>query len=735
MAIRGARGGPSGRSPGRVRVGSVSSTSEIPQVVRGADLVVTGDHDISGEVAGWLTALRPPVHVRHVSRADSLDVLAAAVHQTTSPESSTAVENPEVILAAVELLDTTSLGWMRSMVANTRLPLIVVVSAHSAQRSALREQAREIGAIDCLLRDELSSPLLEASIAHARSHNLQVSRLVELRERFALAIRGARDGMWEWDLRRGRVYYSQRWRELLNLRNADVAPTLDSWLARVHPQDVERLRADLDANLEGRIAVHENEHRIRDGNNEWRWVLTRGVVDRSRDGRPLRMAGSLTDISPYRQREQALREQARHDSLTRLPDRRVFLERCARAIELSRAHDDYMFVVLLIAVDRLAQLRDSYGVAAADQVFAIMAKRLRACLRPEDHMFRFSTGKLAILIEDVEDPGFGTSVANRIHAAAAEPFEVEGATNFTTVSIGMTSSAHGYSRVEEVVADVSAATDSARDRGRNRYEIYDTSMRIESRTLLALEMAIRHAIDSEQFRLHYQPLVQIDQNTLLGFEALLRWDHPERGRISPAEFIPIAEDTGLIIPLGRWVIRDAIRTLHSWHEEFGVDHLVVSVNLSAKQVADPMLLETIDSALAETGLPPQCLKLELTESVMMDRVDEVTTLLQQIRARGVALWIDDFGTGYSSLGYLHRFPVDGLKIDRAFVSELDGTPESETMVRTILSLAANLGLSVIAEGIETEEQAAQLEKLGCLCCQGWLFGKAQEPEQIRAGLA
>ncbi|KIG18973.1 diguanylate cyclase/phosphodiesterase [Enhygromyxa salina] len=692
---------------------------------------MVGDDEICAEVAGLLAALRPPVQVHVAARAETLEQLTAELANTT--------ENPVAILVAIDQLDTTNLAWMRRIVANTKLPMLVVVPAHSAQRSALRESAREVGALDCLLRSELSSPLLEAALTHARDHNLQNGRYTELRERFSLAIRGSRDGMWEWDLLRGRVYYSHRWRELLGLRNTDLPPTLEAWLSRVHPQDVERLRADLEANVSGESLIHENEHRVRDGANEWRWVMSRAVVHRNAEGRARRMAGSMTDVSAYRQRERAIRERSRKDTVTKLPDRRVFLERGARAVELSRAHDDYMFVVLMVAVDRITQIRDSYGIEAADQVVAVMAQRLYGCLRPEDHLFRYSTSKFAILIEDVEDPGFGTSLANRIHDVVGEPFEVDGAVNFTTVSIGMTSSAHGYKRVEDVVTDVSAATDSARDHGKGRHEIYDTSMRIESRTLLALEMAMRRALDADQFQLHYQPLVRMvaadQQSELLGFEALLRWEHPERGRISPVDFIPIAEDTGLIIPLGRWVMREAIRALQSWRAEFGLLDLCVSVNLSAKQIGDPLLLETIDAALAETGLPARCLKLELTESVMMDGADKVAALLQDIRSRGVQLWIDDFGTGYSSLGYLHRFPVDGLKIDRSFVSELDGTPASTTLVRTILNLASNLGLDVIAEGIETDVQAAQLLALECQHCQGWLFGKPMAPEGVRALLA
>lgn len=696
---------------------------------------MTGD-DLSGEIAELLASMQPPVNVHFVARDEVLAALGGPP-SNDRPALPHEVGNPEAVVAVVDSLNNINLGWMRRLIANTRLPLIVITRGEPDQRSSLRVRVRDVGAIDCLLRDELSAPLLEAAVAHARNHGRQNARLAELRERFSLAIRGARDGMWEWDLVRGRVFYSQRWREMLGLPSDGAAPSLDTWLTRVHPQDLERLRASLEALMHGHIPVHEYEHRIRDADHQWRWVLSHAVLHRNAEGRAIRMAGSLTDISPYRTRERALREQARHDSLTNLPDRRVFLERCARCVELARAHDDYTFVVLLIEIDRLAQIRDSFGIEAADRVLALLAKRLRNCLRPEDLLFRFSAGKFAILIEDVDDPSFGTHVANRIHDTVAEPFEVDGTVTYTTVSIGMTSSAHGYRRVEDVVTDVSAATDTARDRGRNRHEIYDTSMRIESRTLLALEMALRDALDKDQFQLHYQPIFEADSSgrararDLIGFEALLRLEHPERGRVSPAEFIPIAEDTGLIIPIGRWALRKAIRTLHGFHEEFGLRKLCVSVNLSAKQAGDPLLLEAIDEALSETGLPPECLKLELTESVMMDRIDELTALLQDVRRRGVQVWIDDFGTGYSSLGHLHRFPVDGLKIDRSFVQALDGTVESESLIRTILGLAHNLGLEVVAEGIESEQQAQQLVALGCTHHQGWLFGKPLEPERVR----
>ena len=691
------------------------------------ELLVAGE-DLSNELGGLLRSLRPQAQVRFI---------ASEQHSALADQ-----HEADATFLVVDLLGPDTIESIRELTASARTPLIVIASGHGSDRSVLRERVREVGALDCLLRTELSTPLLEAAILHARDHSRHTGGLVELRERFSLVLRGARDGIWEWDLVRNRVLYSQRWRELIGFGGHALPPTLDAWLSRVHPHDIANLRANLEAHKRGEIPIHESEHRIRAADNEWRWVASRALVDRRADNHPIRMSGSLTDISEFRRHERALRVQTRQDPLTKLPDQRVFLERCARCVELAQAHSDYGFIVLLVAVDRLPQIRDSFGVEAAERVVALMATRLRGCLRPDDLMFRFSSGKFSILLEEVDDPEVGTVLAERLHAAAASPFEIGGATTYTTVSIGMTSNAQGHRQVKELVTDVLAATDSAREHGRNRHEVYDASMRVESRALLALEMALRDAIEREQLELHYQPIVKLGAHMgparaedLIGFEALLRWEHPELGRVSPVEFIPLAESTGLIVPLGRWVLREAIRTLAALQAESGLDHLCVSVNLSIKQVGDPLLLEALDAALAETGLAPQCLKIELTESVMMDEVEQVSALLQAIRGRGIEIWIDDFGTGYSSLAYLHRFPVDGLKIDRAFVETLDGTSASATLVRAMLGLAENFGLSVVAEGIETEVQAQHLAQLGCTRCQGWLFGRPQDADRIRALLA
>jgi diguanylate cyclase (GGDEF)-like protein/PAS domain S-box-containing protein len=574
-----------------------------------------------------------------------------------------------------------------------------------------------------LRRSELTGALLESSIFSAIQAGRTQQALSEVQERFALAVRGANDGVWEWILDSGAMHFSRRWRELLGYGVDDLSNSVDEWFERVHPDDLEALKADIHAHVAGEKPFHENEHRIRASDGTYRWVISRAVAQRD-GGRAVRMAGSLTDTSDYRLREEKLREESRQDPLTGLPRREPFLEELSRAIELTHRDDAYHYTVLMVDVDRFRWLADSIGHQAADGMLTILARRLMACVRPGDIVSRFGGDKFAVLLENLADVDIATDIANRIRMSVHEPFDVDGQTVYTTVSIGLTTSARGYREPDELISDVAAAANKAKERGQDRHEVFETKMRIDALTTLRLEVALRQAVDREEFELHYQPIVELRSGSLVGFEALTRWRHPRRGLVSPAEFIPVAEQTGLIVPIGRWAIREAMRQLGRWQESLpGIGPLSMSVNLSGRQIADPRLLEEIECALSESGVAPGTLRLELTESVLMDNAETVQRILTALRAVGVRIWVDDFGTGYSSLSYLHRFPVDGLKIDKAFVDALDGTDQSAAMIRTILSLADNLDVDVIAEGIERTVQADQLLSLGCRRGQGFLFGR------------
>ncbi len=627
-------------------------------------------------------------------------------------------------------------GWSR-FVRDRRIPLVPILfidpTGRPQTRALRRSQAIHEGAAGYLIDEELTGPLLESAI-QASLERVRLRQAVnEVQERFALAVRGSNDGVWEWLLDTGEMHFSRRWRELLGYGVDELSNSADEWFDRVHPADLSGLRADLDTHLAGHKPFHEFEHRLRASDGTFRWVISRGVVQRDGSGKPVRMAGSLTDTSNYRLREQKLLEESRQDPLTNLPRREPFLERLRNAIDLANAYDDYSFTVMMVDVDRFRWLADSIGHRAAETMLTILSRRLVACVRPGDTVSRFGGDKFAILLENVDDVQQGALIAERIRRSVGEPFEVEGQTVYTTVSIGLTTSRRGYQDSEDVINDVGAAANRAKEEGHDRLRIFETKMRDDALSSLRMEVALRQAVERNEFELRYQPIVDLSTEKLLGFEALVRWRHPRRDLVSPGEFIPIAEQTGLIVPLGRWVIREAARQLAQWKSMLPPGRgLSMSVNLSGRQVADPRLLEEIQSIVEEHALHGGALKLELTESVLVKNADVVQRFITELQKRGVDLWVDDFGTGYSSLSYLHRFPVNGLKIDKAFVDGLDGTDQSAAMVRTILNLAENLGVDAIAEGIEEPVQADQLRQLGCLSGQGYLFSKPIPAQEVKA---
>ncbi len=626
-------------------------------------------------------------------------------------------------------LDRDRRMWTR-LVRDRRLPSIpLIVIDHRGtpeERSLRRSQLLKEGAAGYVRRSELSGAMLEALVFAALERAQMRQALSEVQERFALAVRGANDGVWEWILETGEMHFSRRWRELLGYGVDDLSNSVNEWFDRVHPEDVAALKEDIDAHLNGDSPYHESEHRIRASDGTYRWVISRAVAQRQ-NGRPVRMAGSITDTSDYRLREEKIREESRQDPLTGLPRREPFMEQLARAVRLADTDETYCFTALMVDVDRFRWLADSIGHQAADGMLAILARRLVACVRPGDTVSRFGGDKFAVLLENLRDVDTATDIANRIRLSVHEPFDVEGQTVYTTVSIGLTTSDRAYADVDEVISDVAAAANKAKERGQDRHEVFDTKMRIDALTTLRLEVALRQAVEREEFELHYQPIVDLESGALMGFEALTRWRHPRRGIVSPAEFIPVAEQTGLIIPIGRWAIRVALEQLGRWQSTLpssnGGKPLSMSVNLSGRQIADPRLLDEIRTAMTENNIAEDTFRLELTESVLMDNSEAVSRTLSTLRSNGVRIWVDDFGTGYSSLSYLHRFEFDGLKIDKSFVDALDGSAQGAAMIRTILSLASNLGVEVIAEGIEYTVQADQLLELGCVRGQGYLFSR------------
>ena len=416
------------------------------------------------------------------------------------------------------------------------------------------------------------------------------------------------------------------------------------------------------------------------------------------------------------------RHAAFHDSLTGLPNRAMFTELLKAEIENSkRRGDGHMFAVLFLDLDRFKNINDSLGHTHGDLLLVAFAERLERTLRPVDTLARFGGDEFAILLSGMSDATDAVRVAQRISEELSQPFVLDKNSAFATSSIGIALSSSGYDRPEDILRDADTAMYRAKENGKARYEVFDHGMHARAVSRLQLESDLRQAVEQKEFCIHYQPIVSLQTGRLAGFEALVRWNHPRRGLVSPANFIPVAEETGLIVPIGEWVLQEACRHIRECQETHPAHRaLSLSVNLSARQVAQPDLLDRIKDALETSKLNPHCLKLEITESVVMENAEAAALMFKQLRSLGVQLSIDDFGTGYSSLSYLHRFPLNYLKIDRSFVSRLT-TDNDNAIVRTISTLARNLGMEVIAEGIETEEQYQQLKILGCEYGQGFLF--------------
>jgi diguanylate cyclase (GGDEF)-like protein len=452
-------------------------------------------------------------------------------------------------------------------------------------------------------------------------------------------------------------------------------------------------------------------------------------------GEATRIAGSLTDITS--------RKVA--DPVTGLPNRLLFLDRLSRAIGIHKRHSDGLFAVLLLDLDRFKTVNDSLGYAAGDCLLVMVAKRLEESLRAEDLVVRYGKSQslarlggdeFAILLEDMTRASDATRVANRLQDTMKQSFSIDGHEIYATVSIGVALSSTGYESPDDVVRDAEIAMHRAKAHGKACLEIFDSEMHVRAMMRLQVETDLHQALERREFTLHYQPIVRLETGRIHGFEALLRWQKSGQGFVPPTQFIPIAEETGLIIPLGAWVLNEACHQMQLWQEQFPQHGpLLISVNLSGKEFLQPNLVAQINQALQRSGLSPACLKLEITESVIMDNALEATAMLEQLRVLGVKISIDDFGTGYCSLSYLHTFPLDILKVDQSFVRCMNDAPTNAEIVRTIVALAHNLRLEVIAEGIERQEDVERLRILGCEYGQGYFYARPLTAEKATEALS
>ncbi|MBA3473114.1 MAG: PAS domain S-box protein [Rubrobacter sp.] len=543
-------------------------------------------------------------------------------------------------------------------------------------------------------------------------------------------------GSWEWDLKMGEVWWSDEAYRIYGFEPNGFSPTLETVEEVFHPDDRYLFRAAIEDAFR-KAESYDFEHRIVRPDGEVRWIQRRGEVVHGEGGESLRMIGTVHDMTERKALEERLHHQAFHDLLTGLPNRQLFVDRVEQSLRRTRRRQGQEVAVLFMDLDNFKVINDSLGHETGDRLLVAVAERLRGCLRPEDTLTRFGGDEFTVLVEEVEGASDAVRVAKRIVECFQQPFVLDGREFAVTTSIGIALGDARTKRPEELLRDADAAMYQAKEEGNLKYEVFEPSMHERALERLQIENDLRRALENEEFRVHYQPIINLQTGEVWGVEALVRWEHPKQGLLNPGQFVPLAEETGLIVSIGGRVLKEACEQAKEWQEDrhSRIPPLVTCVNFSARQLQHPDCIQTVEEMLQETGLEAGSLCLDITETVYIRATADQNMHLDRLKALGVRISIDDFGTGYSSLSYLRRLPADDLKLDKSFVDGIGENAKDAAIAQTVIDLAHTLGMSVIAEGVESADQAAQLKEMGCELAQGYYFAKPLPPQAASEFLA
>jgi diguanylate cyclase (GGDEF)-like protein/PAS domain S-box-containing protein len=566
---------------------------------------------------------------------------------------------------------------------------------------------------------------------HAFAGGSTGSGVVSDVERRALALIGSGDLIWDWDVSADKVFTSPETETLLGLKRGALEGPAATWLEVLHPLDQDRFRAALDSVLDQRRGRLVQDFRLRtpDGHFMWFALKARPVV--GSDGEVSRVIGTLTDVTESKNAEERLLHDSVHDNLTGLPNRQLFVDRLASLTNFSKTVSGLKPTLMVIDIDRFKQVNDSVGIAVGDSILLTLARRLTRILKPQDTLARLSGDQFALILLSEREPARIVAFAETIRRTLRAPIAFNDREIFLTASIGLALAENQAHRTDEVLKDAELAMYYAKRIGGDRIEIFKPAMRSRKTDRLTMESELRRAIEREEIKVLYQPIVRLEDRAIAGFEALARWDHPKLGRLSPAEFISIAEEIGLIVDLGLFVLDHTAKQLAQWQAATRArEPVFASVNVSSRQLLRHDLIQDLRGVLGRTALTRGTLKLEITESLVMENPEHAAQMLTRIKELGAGLSLDDFGTGHSSLAYLQRFPFDTIKIDQSFVrTTTRGT--RPVILRSIIALAHDLGMEVVAEGAETDSDAVELYQLGCEYAQGFAFGEPMSAEAAR----
>ena len=595
---------------------------------------------------------------------------------------------------------------------------VIMVTADGVSEQVVR--AFQSGANDYILKP------YDTAVAMARAEmHIQFKRSREAlktsQERYSLVAEGTNDGLWDWNLKTGEVYYSPRWYSLLDI-DSDVQPTIELWLDRIHSEDFSPFQHEMNAFRHGLTSQLETELRMRHSDGSHRWALCRGTAVRDASGAAIRMAGSLTDITNGKVA----------DALTGLPNRVLFLERLSRC-EARRKREDFRFAILYLDLDNFKQVNDGLGHEAGDRLLVAIARRLESSLRESDSFVcRLGGDEFVVLVEGINTIKEPIAVASRIISSVDSPVKIGSDREvFASVSVGIAYSQDNFDDTSAMMQAADTAMYRAKAQGKSCYRVFDPVMKHDANERLDIENELHHSIEREDFEVYYLPIIDLTTSRIAGFESLIRWKHPRLGSISPDQFIPIAEETGMIKEIGRQVFQKSCTQFVLWQSKIPqFDELSLSVNISSIEIHQSDFVEMILKVLDKTNLRPSCLQLEITESAIMRNPEQGAKVLTELCDAGISVAIDDFGTGYSSLSYLFKTLPDWVKIDRSLIEGISTSPEKKSIVTAIFAICEGMKLKVVAEGIETLEQEHLLKSMGCEFAQGFFYSEAISSEDV-----
>jgi diguanylate cyclase (GGDEF)-like protein/PAS domain S-box-containing protein len=565
-------------------------------------------------------------------------------------------------------------------------------------------------------------------IAHQKSAEDKLRQdLQDSETKYALTTEITSDGIWSWDLGSDRIEYSARWKLMVGYGEQEINHSPVEWLVRVHPADIEKLKRHIADCWQGKVDRFEVEYSLLHRDGQYRLMRCKCIAVADFTGEVIHLIGAQTDLTQNRQIKARLNYQVDHDRLTKLPNRQLFIEKLQELSQLEQ-HPDYSFGILCLDLDRFKNINHNFGDEIGDRILIEIVRQLESCLRPQDILARLGGDEFAILLTSFVGEQRPAAIASQIQQQLSTPIKIAKHSILVSTSIGIatanaSSLQNSVNELLHCLQNAELAMYQAKAKGQACNQVFESRLHLQTLEKNRSEDDLRKALEQEQFVLYYQPLVQLIDQQLVGFEALIRWEHPLRGLVCPSDFIPLAETTGLIIPIGWWVLRSACEQMVQWQQNSAAKSIFISVNITGKQFSQPYAGDIIAETLAETGLNPQCLKLEITESEIIENIALVLPTVEKLKSLGVQLSMDDFGTGYSSLSYLHCLPVDTLKIDRSFIQGMESDRHQLELVKTIIKLAEVFELDLIAEGIETQTQCAKLIELQCKYGQGYLFSQ------------